>query len=355
MRKILLSFMMLALSFMVAGCSSGIDSTKTNVSVIIPGNLGDKSYFDGINRGMIAVGDKYGDQIDIVVTEAGIDKENWEPAIYDAADLGKDIIVTVSPELAEMIEDIAPQYKDVQFIHIDGQVDYENIDLSNVVTIETPPAEAAFVAGAIAANVGNKLGFIGGMDITQIHEFLVPFIQGALYVNPDIKVLQSYTNNWSDAALGKSSADALVGAGADVLFAAAGGAGLGIFDTASENVGIKTIGVDSDQYELLKDIHPDKANTIVSSLVKGIEPVMVNLFTEYFGDGLPLGELMSYGLAEDGSFMVKTGKYDEFLTVDQRNSILDIEQKIIDGTIDVLDVYSMTQEETNNYKQAVVS
>ena len=351
MKKLVLFTLLFVSMFTLAACDNSEGSEKTDVVVIIPGTLGDKSYFDGINASMATVLAEFDDKMTLKFIEAGFETENWEPTIYDSADAGYDIVITVSPDLATLLQSIAPKYPDTVFLHIDGTVDYDTYDLPNVATVETPPAQPSFLAGAMAAmqSVDGQLGFVGGMDILPIHEFLVPFLQGALYVNPDIEVAVGWTNDWSDSAAGKAIADVQVANGADVLFAAAGGAGLGIFDTALENSGVLTIGVDSDQYAILKDVYPAKAATVVSSLVKGLTPVLEELFTLYFNDNFPVGVRTAFLLEHHGMYMVDNENYQLLMSAEDQAKLLKIEADIVSGDIIVKDVYTMTAQEIADY------
>lgn len=357
MKKLLVFVLTLGLLFTVTACSSTTTTTDepevepVKVIVVIPGNLGDKSYFDAVAAGLADVEATYGNKVEIKINEAGGDPENWEPAVYDAAELGYDIVMTVNFNLTSIVQTVAPQYPDIQFIHIDGAVDYSAADLSNVLSIDTPPAQPSYVAGVMAAlkSTNGNLGFVGGMDIVPIHEFLVPFIQGALSINPDIIVQVGYTNDWADAATGKALADTFVKNGADVLWAAAGGAGFGIFDTAVENPGVLAMGVDSDQYAVLKDSDPVKAATVLSSLVKGMSPILTTVFDEYFAGTLQSGVLDSFLLDRKGSYMIDNENYYALMSTDQDAQVKAASDAIINGDVTVLNVYAMSSEEIANY------
>lgn len=137
--------------------------------------------------------------------------------------------------------------------------------------------EVSFLAGAAAAlatqsdmpnaNKENIIGFVGGMDIPGINAFLVGYIQGAQYVDPEVKVAVSYAGDFVNPAKGKELSLIQYNSGVDIIFNVAGGTGLGIFDAAKEKTKY-AIGVDSDQAMLLKDTDNDKANLIVTSAIK---------------------------------------------------------------------------------------
>ena len=120
------------------------------------------------------------------------------------------------------------------------------------------------------ANKQKIIGFLGGMDIPVINDFKVGYEQGAKYIDPSIQVLVSYVGSCQDAAKGKELALAQYDQGADIAFNVAGQAGLGLLDAAKDKQSY-AIGVDSDQYLLVKDSDPVKASFIVTSVQKNVD------------------------------------------------------------------------------------
>ena len=104
-------------------------------------------------------------------------------------------------------------------------------------------------------NEDKVIGFLGGMDIPGINDFLVGYIQGALYVEPEIKVLTTYAGSFVDPAKGKELSLAMYQSGADIAFNVAGQTGLGLIDAAFESERY-AIGVDSDQSALYRETEP---------------------------------------------------------------------------------------------------
>ena len=138
---------------------------------------------------------------------------------------------------------------------------------------------------------------MGGMDIPGINEFLVGYIEGALEINPDIKVAASYVGNFTDTAKGKENALILYNSGIPVIFAAAGQSGIGVIDGAVEK-GKFVIGVDSDQAESLKDSRPDMANVIITSAIKNIPENAVTIARQAMNGEVKYGSKGFYGIKE---------------------------------------------------------
>ncbi|MFV2016431.1 MAG: BMP family protein, partial [Candidatus Heimdallarchaeota archaeon] len=162
--------------------------------------------------------------------------------------------------------------------------------------------EGSFLAGAMAAltTESDKLGFLGGLDIPLINRFGAGFEQGAKWINPDVTVTWAYSpdssNPWGDLSGGKTVAQSMIDTGVDIIFAAAGGTGLGVFDAAKEatDAGSKTyaIGVDSNQDHLKKGI-------VLTSMLKRVD-VAVKTQIDAVVDGTWKSGFQSLGLAEEG-------------------------------------------------------
>ena len=126
---------------------------------------------------------------------------------------------------------------------------------------------------AMASKTG-KVGFVGGMDIPLIRKFQCGYEQGAKYANPKVEVSANMTGTtpaaWNDPARGAELAKAQFAKGVDVVFAAAGGTGVGVYQ-AAKDAGKLAIGVDSNQNHL----HP---GTMLTSMVKRVDVAVYNAF-----------------------------------------------------------------------------
>src|SRR5690606_34333676 len=155
------------------------------------------------------------------------------------------------------------------FVVIDGVV-----KAPNVASVVFKEHEGSFLVGMMAAMASRsgKVGFVGGMDIPLIRRFQCGYEQGAKYANPKVEVLAAMTGTtpaaWSDPARGGELAKSQFAKGVDVVFAAAGGSGVGVYQ-AAKDAGKLAIGVDSNQNHL----HP---GTMLTSMVKRIDVAVYN-------------------------------------------------------------------------------
>ena len=194
-----------------------------------------------------------------------------EQALRRLAETGANPIVVIGFAFGEILSKVAPEYPDTRFVIIDTAVDGANIQ--SVVFNEGEGSYLAGVAAAKASKTGT-VGFIGGMDIPLIHKFQCGFSQGFMAARPDGKVLVNFTGTtpaaWNDPVKGAELAKAQKSQGADVIYAAAGGTGIGVLQAAADE-GILSIGVDSNQNHL----HPGK---VLTSVVKGVDTAVYDAF-----------------------------------------------------------------------------
>lgn len=335
--------------------ASGQSGTSAKKAIlIVNGNLGDLGFFDSANRGMQRLKNELG--VDIRVIETGDDESKWEPALADASDEDADWIIAVSPSMVEPIQKLAPEYPEKKFILIDNQVDYDAADLSNVYCATFKQNEGSFLAGVAAglvAEQGGIIGFIGGMDIPPINDFLVGYIEGAQSTNPGVKVISTYTGDYYDPAKGKEHGIVQFNQGAEVLFAAAGPSGLGTIEAAVEQ-NKKIIGVDSDQSEAyLEKGDKDTASHIITSMIKNVGDTIFNSIAKDMKGNLAWGTSESLGIAEGGVGLAKNEVYVGTFTVEQSAKIEEIQDKVASGEIKVSSAIGMSTAELDKIRNSV--
>lgn len=187
-----------------------------------------------------------------------------EQAIRRFAESGANPIVMAGFSWATPLAEVAADYPDTKFAIIDMVVDAPNV--RSVVFNEH---EGSYLVGMMAAMASetNTVSFVGGMDIPLIRKFACGYAQGAKAVNPDITVISNMTGTtpaaWNDPVKGSELTLAQISQGADVVFAAAGGTGVGVLQTAADE-GILSIGVDANQNYL----HPGQ---VLTSMLKRVD------------------------------------------------------------------------------------
>jgi basic membrane protein A len=247
-----------------------------------------------------------------------------EQALRRMAERGANPIVAIGFSQGAAVEKVAKEFPKINFAIIDFVV-----NLPNVQSIVFNEHEGSFLVGMMAsmASKTGKVGFIGGMDIPLIRKFQCGFEQGAKYANPKAEVSANMTGTtpaaWNDPARGAELAKAQFAKGVDVVFAAAGGTGTGVYQ-AAKDAGKLAIGVDSNQNHL----HP---GTMLTSMVKRVDVAVTNAFT-----GVKPG-LTTMGLKENGVDAAMDEHNAKLVTADMKSKIAQARADIISGKVKVVD------------------
>ncbi len=351
MKKLLALFaVLLVVFFALDSCSkkktetAGKKEAKAKLKVVlyVNGTLGDKSFFDSANRGLQRAIKELG--VEGKTIEGGYDPAKWEPDIEQLSEGDWDIIIAGTWQLTGALEKIAPKHPEKKYFTYDTSVDYKKGNLGNVYSILYKQNEGSFLVGALAALITESkmplandkkiIGFLGGMDIPVINDFKVGYIQGAKYIDPNVKVLVSYAGSFSDPAKGKELMLAQYDQGADIAFNVAGETGLGLLDAAKESKKY-AIGVDSDQYMLFKDSDPEKASYIVTSMMKNVDYSLYRAIKLHLEGKLQYGKAEALGIKEHGIGVADNENYKKLVPEDFRKKIKELEDKITKGEIKV--------------------
>lgn len=215
-----------------------------------------------------------------------------EQALRRLAEAGANPIVMTSFAFSDVLGAVAPDFPDTKF----GIIDVDWLDLPNVAQITFSEHEGSYLVGMMAglATKTNTVGFIGGMDVPLIRRFGCGYAQGVVAANPAAKVVLNMTGTtpaaWNDPVKGGELAKGQKAQGADVIYAAAGGTGVGVLQAAADE-GILSIGVDSNQNPL----HP---GSVLTSMMKRVDVAVYEAFKA--GDNLETGKVTVLDLANDG-------------------------------------------------------
>ena len=252
-----------------------------------------------------------------------------EQAIRRFAQKGADPIVTVGFAQATALEKVAKEFPKTHFVIIDSVV-----DLPNVQSIVFKEHEGSFLVGVLAAMASKtgKVGFVGGMDIPLIRRFECGYEQGVKYENKDATVFQNMTGTtgaaWADPVKGGELARSQMDRGADVVYHAAGGTGLGVLRAVAD-AGKLGIGVDSNQDGLFP-------GHVLTSMLKRVDVATYNTFKEA-KDGTFTPGVYVLGLKEKGVGYAQDEFNKAILTDAMRAAADKAAAGIVDGSIKVHD------------------
>jgi basic membrane protein A len=253
-----------------------------------------------------------------------------EQALRRLAESGSNPIVMTGFAFSSVLEQVAPDYPDTTFAIVDGYV-----VAPNVRSILFTEHEGSYLVGMLAAmaSESSTVGFVGGMDIPLIRRFACGYAQGALAANADANVIINYTGTtpaaWNDPVRGGEITSAQISQGADVVYAAAGGTGVGVLQTAADS-DILSIGVDSNQNYL----HPGQ---VLTSMLKRVDNAVFAAFSE--GADMETG-IHVMDLAAGGVGWALDEHNDALITQEMRDAVAAAEASIISGDLMVHDYMS---------------
>lgn len=331
------------------------------IVLLLNGTLGDKSFFDSAANGMTMVKAEMGKAVETKVIEMGYDQSKWEPTLLDVSEGPWDVVILGTWQMTEALQKVAKDHPAKHYIIFDTEVDY-SLGMANVYSILYSQNEASFLAGALGslvtsssmplANKQKIIGFLGGMDIPVINDFLVGYIEGARYIDPDTKVAISYIGSFDDSAKGKEMALAQYARGADIGYNVAGQAGLGQLD-AAKDAKRYAIGVDSDQAAIFATSDADKARLITTSVLKRIDNSLLRAIQMHVKGNAPYGKSETLGFAEECVGLAKNDIYTQVVPAEIRAKLDEIEKKIMAGEIKVGTAFNLSTEELNKIRNAV--
>jgi basic membrane protein A len=354
MRRAVRLVALLAVVALVAGAcgggGGGGGGTKIGLLYDI-GGRGDLSFNDSAAAGL----DKASKDFDITVKELSPNSGGTNRAELlklMAQQEEANLIIGVGFLYAETVCQAAQDNPDVNFADVDGFISeatanckgaHELTAKDNVASLLFAEEQGSYLVGAAAALKSKKdhVGFIGGVDIDLIQKFEAGFTAGAQKINPDITVDVKYISEppdfsgFGDPAKGKEIAASMYQSGADVIYAAAGGSGTGMFQAAKEfsdanNTKVWGIGVDSDQYKTLGAGSPELQPFVLTSMLKHVDvAVYETIKSEVDGDFK--GGYHVFDLKADGVGYSTSGGFVD----DIRKQLDDLKQQIIDGKIKV--------------------
>ncbi len=307
--------------------SSSVFANKIGV-IYDAGGKFDKSFNELAYESALRVKNELG--WDMVEFEAA-NNTQIEQGMRKVADRGATLIVAMGFAQADAVAAVAPLYPDVKFVAVD--VCWVDDPAGNIYQACYKEHEGSFLVGMIAAmaSKSGKIGFVGGMDIPLIRKFQGGYEQGAQYVNPDIEIHANMTGTtpeaWKNPTKGAELTKAQIDKGADVVYQAAGGTGIGVLQAAAD-AGIMGIGVDTNQNWM----HP---GTMLTSMLKRLDlTIFEQAEKTAAGTFEPSGKFLSLGLAEG---MVGYATEDGMVTDEMVAAVEAAAAEIVSGSLAVAD------------------
>jgi basic membrane protein A and related proteins len=313
------------LAFSAAGALAQQGAFKPAIVYDLGGKF-DKSFNEGVYAGA-----------ETFKKETGVEYRDFEPqndaqreqALRRFARDGFSPIVAVGFSQETALKKVADEFPNVKFAIIDSVVEKPNVQ-----SVVFKEHEGSFLVGLLAAQASKtgKVGFVGGMDIPLIRKFACGYVQGVKFARKDGEVFQNMTGTtgaaWNDPVKGGELAKSQIDRGADVIYHAAGGTGVGVL-RAAVDAGKLGIGVDSNQNAL----HPGK---ILTSMLKRVDTATYTTFKQA-KDGTWKAGVSVLGLKEDGVGWALDDNNKSLITPDMKAAADKAAEDIKAGTVKVHD------------------
>ncbi|SDC07819.1 nucleoside-binding protein [Geodermatophilus telluris] len=313
------------------GSEGGSDEPRIGLA-FDTGGRGDRSFNDAAVAGLETAVEEHGGEFRDLSPNA--DASNRADLLTQLADEGYNPIIAVGFAYGEVIGDVVEQYPDTQFAIIDSSA--EEVGAGNLTGLLFAEEQGSFLAGVAAAlkSETDHIGFVGGVESPLIQKFEAGYVAGAQAVNPQITIDRQYISPAGDFSgfnapdRGLLVAQGMYEAGADIVYHAAGGSGLGVFQAAAA-AGKRAIGVDSDQFQTVDD--PALQAVIMTSMLKRVDNAVSAYIDSYVDGSIEGGSDIVYDLEADGVGLSTSGGQID----DIQDQIDDYRQQIVDGEIEV--------------------
>lgn len=332
---------MAASLLLLSGCTSAADSAASSSTSLAPaalviaqGGLGDESYNDlaysGFKAGLTANN----------LTGSPIESDDivgqGEQVLRRAGEQNFGVVIDLEYSHSEVLPTVAADFPNTKWVLVNAEAKGDN-----VASVLFQEQEGSYLAGALAAlqttntsdpkiNSQKVIGVIGGIQSAGIDKFIVGYIQGAKSIDPNIKVLTAYSNDFADPTKGQQLAQSMYDQGADIIYAVAGGTGSGVIQAAKDN-NHYAIGVDANQ----DGVAP---GYVLTTMLKKTDVAVKTILADYANGTFPGGKTISLGLAQDGVGLSDFQYTKDAIGADTIAKIDDIKQQIIDGKISVWNV-----------------
>ena len=317
------------------GGGGGGESVRAAIVTDV-GGLGDQSFNDSANAGLVRAGEKLGAKTDVLESGSPTDYEN---NLTQLSDNGFSPVFAVGFLMTDAVTAVAPQYPDTNFAIIDSVVEADN-----VASLTFREGEGGYLAGVVAGLMTQEdteyttsdekvVGFLGGQEgAPPVQKFQAGYEAGVEAVCPDCEVISQYVGSTPDAfndpARGREISLRQIDGGADVIFHGAGASGAGLFEAATDEKAF-AIGVDSDQAKL------EPEAPILTSALKRVDNAVFQTIEQAQNGEFPGGQVVEFGLEEDGIALASFGRFDDQVPQEVKDRIEESRQGIIDGEITI--------------------
>jgi basic membrane protein A len=369
MKKGLIVVLLLVL-LLVSGCSKKTSSPAQSASpaeksfkvvYLVNGSLGDKGFYDSAASGIRRIANELGCETNII--EMGRNETSYEGYFLDESEKDWDIIISGTWSVSELTHEIAAQFPDKHYLFFDGDVDFSKVPAGNMMGVTYKSNETGFMAGCLAARVlvsgapkvdsGRKiLGFVGSMDAPNINDFLIGYMEGIKYIDPEIKLLTSYVGSFEDVPKCLEMTTQLYNQGAQIVYAPTSQSMLGAV-TASSNRDKYLIACDTDIWGIMKDTDATIVRNVLSSSLKNIGDSLLVAVRDYRSGAKRMGENYVMGIETGAVGLADNENYRAVVSSEVRDEMTRIAGRVAAAEITVGTSFGMETSEVADLRNAM--
>lgn len=331
------------------------------VLCLLNGSLGDKGFYDNAASGMYRLRDELGYEINVI--EMGRDETTYKDYFIDESEKDWDLIISTTFSVKDLVSEIAVEYPEQKYMCIDTSLDFDVVTTGNVMGVTYQSNETGFMGGALAALMLKSdnekvdatepvLGFVGSMDSANINDFLVGYIEGIQYIDPEIKLLTSYVGSFNDVAKCLEMTTQLYNQGAQIVYAPASQSILGAVQAAADTDHY-FIACDNDIWNMMSESNPDMVNNVLSSTLKNVGDSLFDAVTGLREGTYQVGENYVLGIKDGAVGLAVNANYEEKVPADIRAKLEEINSKIEDGSITVGSAFGMSTDEVASLRDGM--
>ncbi|MCC3355597.1 BMP family ABC transporter substrate-binding protein [Bacillus sp. REN16] len=263
------------LSILVSCGQTDANTGLKKVGLLVPNTIDDQVWGTEGYKGLLQIKSKF--QVDVFYKEGITSEAATRTAVNEFADKGVNLIFGHGSEYAEIFNEIADDYPDVQFVFFNG-----NTRKENVTSLNFEGHAMGFFGGMVAGKMteANKVGIIAAFEWQPE---INGFYEGVLFQNDKVDVDIGYVQNWDDDEKAISIAEKMIADGIDIIYPAGDGYNVPVIERLKED-GLYAIGYVSDQSDLGKE-------TVYTSTVQHIDQLYLLVANQFNNDELASGTL----------------------------------------------------------------
>ncbi|MEG1139969.1 MAG: BMP family ABC transporter substrate-binding protein [Lachnospiraceae bacterium] len=327
------------------------DKDDYRVLCLLNGTLGDKGYYDNMAGGLNRLHNELG--WDVKIIEMSKDEAYYESYFLEASESGEwDLIVTGTFSVKNLLEQTAVKFPKQKYMIVDVAVDFSVVTTNNVIGVTFMSNETGFMGGALAALMWSEssdakldatkpiLGFVGSVDAPHINDFLIGYMEGIQYVNPNIKLLTDYVGSFGDVPRCLEITTEMYKQGAQIVYAPASQSILGAVQ-ASEDADKFFVACDTDIWTISEDTDPELVENVLSSTEKKVGDSIFAAVKGLKEGTYKIGENYVLGIKDGAVGLADNANYQKLVPQSIRNKLTEISQEIARGEIVVDTAFGM--------------